>query len=141
MQQIFKNNLNNVFLTIEYDRTNNWIYANWIGYSSPENVKTGASAHLELMREHHCPYLLNNNKEVLGPWDKANDWLQEVWIPQARDLGLRYMAHVLAPNIAAALSGQDLQRRVDDIFEMRIFGDLPKAMAWLKQNQAAEAIG
>ena len=87
MQQIFKNSLNQIFLTLEYDSINNWHFANWIGYASTENVKEGAVAHLKLMRENPCPYFLNNNQELVGPWDKANDWLQEVWIPQARDLG------------------------------------------------------
>jgi len=141
MQQIFKNSLNQIFLTLEYDPINNWHYANWIGYASTENIKKGAVAHLKLMREIPCPYFLNNNQELVGPWDKANNWLQEVWVPQARDLGLRYMAHILAPNISAALSGQDLHRRVDGNFEMRIFGDVDKAKAWLKQNQSTETIG
>lgn len=141
MQHIYKNSLNRVFFTLEFDPINNWYYGNWIGYASTENVKIGALAHLELMREKPCPYYLNNNQELLGPWDKANDWLQQHWVPQARDLGLRYMAHILAPNIAAALSSQDLLRRVDGSFEMRIFGEMDKAKAWLKQNQGAETIG
>ena len=141
MQHSLKNSLNKVFFTLDYDQVNNWYFANWIGYASPENVKEGALFYLELMRENPCPYLLNSNQELLGSWDKANDWLQNVWVPQARELGLRYMAHILAPNIAAALSGQDLHRRVDGNFEMRIFGDIPKAKAWLKQNQATETFG
>ena len=140
MQQIFKNNLNKVFLTLEYDPINSWHYANWIGYASTDNVKDGACAYLDLMRQIPCPYFLNNNQELVGPWDKANDWLQAVWVPQARDLGLRYMAHVLAPNIAAALSGQDLHRRIEGQFEMRIFGGVSKAQAWLRQNQAMETL-
>ena len=138
MQYIFKNNLNKVFLTIEYDAVNNWYYTNWIGYASPENIKKGAEAYLQLLKENPCPYLLNNNQEIVGPWDRANDWLEHVWVPQVSELGLRYMAHILAPNIAAALSGQDLQRRVNGAFEMRIFGSLEKGIAWLHQNQAFE---
>ena len=138
MQIILKNSLNNTFLTLEFDPINNWYFANWIGYASPENVKEGALKYLELMKEKPSAFLLNNNQELVGPWDKANDWLENIWIPQARELGLKYMAHILAPNIAAALSSQDLHRRVDGHFEMRIFGEMEKGKAWLRQNQAAE---
>ena len=138
MQIILKNSLNNTFFTLEFDPINNWYFANWIGYASPENVKEGALKYLELMKEKPSAFLLNNNQELVGPWEKANDWLENVWIPQARELGLKYMAHILAPNIAAALSSQDLHRRVDGQFEMRIFGEMEKGKAWLRQNQAAE---
>lgn len=138
MQYILKNNLNKVYLTLEYDSLNDWYFANWMGYISPENVIAGAKAYLELVKARPCNYLLNNNQEVVGPWDRANDWLQEVWVPQAHDLGLRYMAHILAPSIAAALSGQDLHRRVNGSFEMRIFGSMEKGKNWLQQNQNFE---
>ena len=95
MQIILKNSLNNTFFTLEFDPINNWYFANWIGYASPENVKEGALRYLELMKEKPSAFLLNNNQELVGPWEKANDWLENVWIPQARELGLKYMAHIL----------------------------------------------
>lgn len=130
---VLKNFLDKVYCTITYDPLNKWYYADWIGYVSPENIKTGAMAYLDLMKENPSAFLLNNNQNLVGPWDKANDWLENIWVPEARAHGLRYMAHVLAPNIAAALSGQDLHRRVDSVFDMRIFGDMAKAQAWLRQ--------
>lgn len=139
MQKEFKTPLGRTFLRMEYDQINNWIYCNWIGYISLESAKTGTNALLELIKETHCPYLLNDNKELLGPFEKANDWIENEVLPKAFANGLRYMAHVLAPNIAGALSGQDLHRRLDVKIDMQLFGDMEKAKAWLRKHQHADA--
>ena len=135
------NTLGKPFFRWELDKENNWLYLNWIGYISDENGRNATKLFLELLREHQCTSVLNDNREVCGPWgggEAGSKWLQETVFPAAAALGLKYMAHILAPNIAAALSSQDLHRRVDGHFEMRIFGEMEKGKAWLRQNQAAE---
>ncbi|KAA9340741.1 hypothetical protein [Adhaeribacter soli] len=135
MQQEFKTSQGRIFLKMEYDPENNWIYCNWIGYISPDSISLSITELGNLIKEKSCPYLLNDNRELLGPWDKANEKLEKEVFPKFIEYGLRYMAHVLAPNIAGALSAQDLHRRVNNTFQMHLFGDIEKAKAWLRDCQ------
>ncbi|HSI91071.1 MAG TPA: hypothetical protein VK927_08140 [Adhaeribacter sp.] len=134
MQQ-FYNNHNQVFLQLNYDADNNWVYANWIGYISEASVITGTDALLEMLAKTKCPYLLNDNRQLNGPWDKSNHYVEEEVIPRAIAFGLRHMAHILAPAVSGALSAQDLQRRTCGLLEMKLFGDMEKARKWLYSCQ------
>ncbi|MBK0402032.1 hypothetical protein I5M27_03485 [Adhaeribacter sp. BT258] len=135
MPQELLNNLNKPFLQWEYDKENDWLYLNWIGFVSHENIIKGANLILEVVRKEHYAYILNDNRQLLGPWDRSNDHLECNWVPQVKEAGLQYFAHVLAPNVAGALSAQDLHRRTTDAFTMQIFGDVKKAEQWLKNMQ------
>jgi hypothetical protein len=135
MQHELLNNQNKTFLQWEFDKENNWLYLNWIGYSSRENLIRGVEAVLKTLEEIRCPYLLNDNRELLGPWDQANDWMQTTMIPKATSFGLKYFAHVLSPGMAGALSAQDLHSRVDGSFNMQLFGEMEKAKTWLREKQ------
>ena len=135
MQKEFQTVQKRTFLKMEYDQDNNWIYCNWIGYISMDSAVAGTAALLEMIAETQCPFLLNDNRELHGPWDKANDFIENEVVPKAISLGLRCMAHILAPNIAGALSAQDLHRRVEDKFDMHLFGEIEKAKNWLRNCQ------
>lgn len=138
MQHVLFNNQDKPFLKWEYDAENNWLYMNWIGYASKENLIKGAVEVLEELQQKHYAFILNDNRELCGPWDQANDWLKVNWIPKAEEAGLRFFAHVLSPGIAGALSAQSFHREVNDSFNMQLFGDMKKAQAWLKEAQRTE---
>ncbi|MFC5272192.1 hypothetical protein [Adhaeribacter terreus] len=136
MQHELLNNLNKPFLRWEYDKENNWLYLNWISFVTKDNLIKGADLVLEIIQKNHYAYILNDNRELCGPWDSSNDYLECNWISQMKEAGLQYFAHVLAPNVAGALSAQDLHRRANGIFNMQLFGDVEKAKQWLKSMQA-----
>jgi hypothetical protein len=127
-----------VYLTIDFDTHDKWIYSNWFGYASPDNVKQGALAVLDAYRLHPTPYLLNDNSQLVGRWDDSVDWIEETWMPQAIASGLRYFAHVANQESFAAASALDMLRRSEGLFQMQIFGDLDSAQEWLKECQEAE---
>lgn len=126
------------FFYWEFDSENNWLYLNWKGYISQENGIKATELLLELMETNHYAYVLNDNREINGPWgagESGNDWLQQTFFPKVATAGLRYFAHILAPGIASALMAQDLQRRLNGILTMQIFGEAEKARSWLKEMQ------
>ena len=135
MPQELLNNLNKPFLRWEYDAENDWLYVDWIGFVSEENIKKGADLILKLVQEHQYAYILNDNRHLCGPWDSSNNHLECNWVPQVKEAGLRCFAHVLAPNVAGALSAQDLHRRTIGYFNMQLFGDMEKAKHWLRSMQ------
>lgn len=124
----------NVYLTIEFDEENHWIYANWIGVQPPEKVVQGCQAIIDFLRESICPHLLNDNSAIVGSWSASNEWIAQHWIPQAIELGLKRFAHVISPGLFGQASAAEMLMRVGARFEMRIFQDLQSAQSWLRES-------
>lgn len=132
------NGFGKAYLTISYDEANDWVYNNWVGYQTFEGVVKGADACLRVLREHNqCAYLLNDNRQVIGPWDHAVEWIVADWAPRAIAQGLLYFANVVSPESMAALSAEAMHLGLDGALQMRMFSDMEAAHAWLREAQAS----
>ncbi|NDK56282.1 hypothetical protein [Pontibacter fetidus] len=120
-----------VFCSFERMPDNAYTYALWQGRQTIDTVKKGGNFFVDRMREQSCSKLLNSHKELIGPWDMANDWITTEWTPKVIELGLRYMAQVLAPGIYGQTSFHLLHQRIGDLFEIKMFDDEASASAWL----------
>lgn len=135
MEKALKNKLGKLYLETRYEKGPHWVSNNWIGYVTVDEVKAGADACLELIRERGAAKLLNDNTHLTGPWDDANEWIATDWMPRALGAGLKRFAHVVSPDIFAALSAEAMQTKVSEFdFEMRIFRAKTEAERWLHQN-------
>ena len=133
MRRELKNSFGRIYLTISHDKTKSCIRNQWQGILAVENVIQGASEVLEVMRETGCRYILNDNRFVIGSWNQANDWIAEIWMPQAIEMGLRRFAHVVPAGMFGISSAEEMQKRVNDRFEMRLFKSNDEAKAWLDE--------
>ncbi|MDQ2772058.1 MAG: hypothetical protein M3Y54_16345 [Bacteroidota bacterium] len=112
-----------------------WLRATWRGFIDSEEALRGAANYLNKLRDLRNAYLLNDNVALMGPWFDSVEWLERIWLPQARELGLRYVAHVvqadsLSDIITVTLHGSSVQ----DI-EVQIFQQVHEAEAWLRACQ------
>ncbi len=131
-----KNKFNKVYYTVEYDKASKHIYGNWVGFVTVEEVKEACLIGLSLLEKHRCPYMLNDNSQITGPWSGANEWIATVWMPRALAAGLKRFAHVVSPNIFAAMSVEQLVTKVEGMgFEMQIFQSKQAAKEWLFSPQ------
>ena len=138
MQNELFTNQGKPFLRWELDEVNNWLYLNWMGYVSKENGFRGSEEFLEILKQHHFKFLLNDNRKLEGPWgggEEGTKWLEEYLFPNAAKAGLRYFAHVLSPGMSSALMAQDLHHKINGTITMRLFGEMEKAQQWLKEMQ------
>ncbi|MBX0291434.1 hypothetical protein K3G63_13365 [Hymenobacter sp. HSC-4F20] len=121
---------------LDFDEANGWLRAIWLGYVDPTEAYNGAARYLQAMQGLRCPYLLNDNSRLSGPWFDSVEWLRSVWAPQAERLGLRYIAHVAQPqdllDQAASLSGTSF----GDTLHLQLFDDVASAEEWLQHMQA-----
>jgi hypothetical protein len=124
---------NKLYLTIEYDEANRWIYNNWVGVLPTEQVIQGCQAIIEMLQAHPSALMLNDNRTVVGSWSAANEWIDQQWAPQAVALGLKRFAHVVSPGIFGQASAAELATRVGKQFEMRLFQEVELAKTWLKE--------
>ena len=118
-----------------YDEAEHWLYAMWRGYVDPLEAMHGAEAYLLYAAQQPASMLLNDNSQLSGPWFESTDWLVHVWLPQARRLGLRYVAHVRQADryhdIISVLKPAELP------FELQVFEDVDAARCWLRECRAA----
>jgi hypothetical protein len=133
MKQELTNAFGNVYLTIEVDLLNHWVYNNWIGYLTEECVKAGAEAFTQVVKEAGLSCVLNDNREVLGRWDHSIDWALQEWVPMAASAGIKYFAIIAQPDSLTASSAATLIPGVH-FFEMRAFDDKAEAENWLRPH-------
>lgn len=126
-----------IFATLERMPDNAYLYAQWIGIQNLDTMQKGWKAYLSILEDQPCSKLLNSHKELIGPWDVANDWIATVWAPAAVSLGLRHMAHVLAPGIYGQTSFHLLHHRISDMLEIKVFENVAAAQEWLESVPAS----
>ena len=123
---------------LTYDEQEQWIRATWIGFVTPDEAHSGANRFLDAMSALHCPYLLNDNSCLRGPWFDAFDWLRRVWAPQVVAMGLRYIAHVAQPHdLAHAAQVLDAQSFGGQV-EVQLFDNVCQAEMWLRDQQKVQ---
>ena len=87
---------------------------------------------IDFFREHPSPRQLNDNREMTGSWSAANDWIAREWVPQVQALGLRRLAHLVSRSLFSQASAAEMESRLGDQLEMRLFSDVALAKSWLR---------
>lgn len=120
-------------ITIAYDHTNDWVYADWHGDQDLATVQQGALDILRFLKLQRCHKVLNDNTRVTSMWSEAAEWGGKEWFPAMTAAGLKYFAWVYSPNIYSRLSTDlTLQFAANDAV-VATFDDLETAKAWLTQ--------
>lgn len=132
MKTTLTNSFDKVFLTIEFDAANRWVYNNWVGVLPTDKVIQGCQATIDFLRKNRCAHMLNDNRNIIGSWNSANDWIAANWMPQVLALGLKRFAHIVSPGIFGQASAEEMVTRVGNQLEIRLFKDLELAKAWLQ---------
>ncbi|KAA5540562.1 hypothetical protein [Adhaeribacter rhizoryzae] len=122
----------NTFFEAERKADNAYIHVNWIGIQSLEMVLLGASQLLHMLRAQPCPAILNSNKELIGPWHDGASFLGSKWALQAKNLGLAYFAHVMAPGVYGQSSFQNFYQFGHQYLQIETFTTDAEAEAWLR---------
>ena len=121
-----------VYFTAKRMPDNAFILCQWYGLQSVETVMQGGNTYLEMIKEKPCAKLLNSNKEVIGSWDMALEWAENVWTPSVRAAGLRYLAQVVPTGFYSAKTIETLIFRIEGEFEIKTFDDEELAERWLR---------
>lgn len=120
------------YISIFYDYSHDWLYANWHGEQNLETVQTGCGFMLQHLQAERCRKVLNDNREVTSLWADAAEWGGREWFPAMTAGGLEYFAWVYSPNVYSRLSTDlTLQHTTRPIIVT--FDDIDTAKAWLRQ--------
>jgi hypothetical protein len=121
--------------TLTLEEKEGWLRATWRGYVDPLEAIRGAEQYLLNAEPFHCPYLLNDNIGLRGPWFDSVDWLQHAWLPHAQRIGLRYIAHVVQADTKADVLTLTFPEPVVGAVQLQIFHAVAEAEDWLRQCQ------
>jgi hypothetical protein len=122
--------------TLTYEESNGWLRATWRGFIDSEEANRGADSYLKQLADIRCPYLLNDNTALRGPWFDSLDWLMRIWAPQAARMGLRYVAHVVQADTKHDTVTSAPLNPATCLFELQLFDNLAEAEEWLRSCQA-----
>lgn len=134
-----KNESGRIYYMANYDETNNWIYSNWFGSVTPNELMIACDLFLQFLEHHPTAYLLNDNSNLNGSWHNANEWIADVWTPKALEKGLKYFAHVLSPSYPAELSALEMEIMAEDL-HIKLFKNYPEAEQWLNKCKKLNTI-
>ncbi|UOR05961.1 hypothetical protein MUN82_02390 [Hymenobacter aerilatus] len=116
-------------LIISYDRTNQWIYADWHGEHTPESSTVACQALLEVAQEKHYAKILNDNSNITHSTARITDvgwqWMRDI-----------YAAGVLFFVWVSPTTAMDEQMRENALRSsgrpfVVTFPDLASACSWL----------
>lgn len=120
---------------LTFEEREGWLRATWRGHVDSLEALRGAEHYLRNAVPFRCPYLLNDNLELRGPWFDSVDWLQQAWLPHAQRIGLRYIAHVVQANTKADVLTLSFPEPVVGTVEFQIFHTVAEAEEWLRSCQ------
>ena len=132
MIQELKSALGKVYLTIEVNEAERWIFTDWQGYLTADNIKEGAKAYVAALAKAGFSKVLNDTRSVRGPWDHSMDWVINDWAPSAARAGLRHFALISTPETLADGSAANFYAQLK-AFRGEVFDNLADARDWLRQ--------
>jgi hypothetical protein len=120
---------------LSYEESEQWLCATWSGLIGNHEAMQGALNYLGKVATHPSAFLLNNNLDLHGPWFNSVEWLERVWLPQAQQLGLRYIAHVVQADKGVDIISLTSIDPLSGGLELQLFHDLATAQDWLHSCQ------
>jgi len=133
MTEELKSALGRVYITIETDADNRWIFVDWQGYLTADNIKEGARAYTAALARSGFSCVLNDTRSVRGPWDHSMDWVINEWAPNAAQAGLRHFAMISTPETLADGSAANFYAQLT-AFRGEVFDNLVDARRWLRAH-------
>lgn len=129
-----KNDGGYVFLIIEPDKANNWLYYRWRGFLLMDELKKGYNKILEVLEQEKLDTALADHANIVGPWNEANEWLVAEWTPRANRIGLRNLAINTAGDLFSNISLElFLINNKNNNYTTQVFDSLEEAKNWLKK--------
>ncbi|WP_242919943.1 STAS/SEC14 domain-containing protein [Pontibacter liquoris] len=132
MTQELTNPFGRVYLTIKQDSRNRWIYVNWMGYLTAENIKEGAAAYTETLQKAGYSCVLNDTRLIIGSWNHSLDWVLNEWAPNAAKAGLKHFAMITNPDSLGASSAENFYSNIT-AFQTEMFDNIEDARLWLRR--------
>ncbi|WP_158824962.1 ATP-binding protein [Mucilaginibacter lacusdianchii] len=118
-------------ITISYNEAHQWLDVDWVGYQNLESVQNGCMHMLNLLQKNKCRKVVNDNRNVLGTWSEAAEWVGQEWFPMAEKAGLRYVAWIFSSSAFSQLSARKSINVMQGNVTTQFFIDMHEAKEWI----------
>lgn len=107
----------------------------WIGYTDLNQVMEGSELIIDYVVQSGKTGLLVDSSTEEGPWNDANKWIIEDWMPRAFSAGLTKIAIVLSEDIFSVMSAHDHAGFAKERgFNVELFETEKMAVQWLTKE-------
>jgi hypothetical protein len=115
-------------LEISHDPVENILVCRWVGFQETHKIMESGGRILKHVKERGISRVLNDNREVKGPWQEAARWAAQQWFPDMTSAGLKHFAWVLSVDIFAEISAKVAMNRTTVVKTFRTYSE---AHQWL----------
>jgi len=115
-------------IEISFDAETKIMYCKWIGLQNKDGIMKAGGIILELLRERRITKVLNDNTEVIGPWNDAAEWTVKEWFPSMIEAGLKHFSWIISSNIFSEISAK---MAMPDTEVIQSFYFYAEALHWL----------
>jgi PAS domain S-box-containing protein len=119
-------------VTIAYNAEQKRLDVSWNGYQDLGTVQHGCLKMLDMLSRHGVSNVINDNREVLGTWSDASDWVGEVWFPLMEKAGLRKFAWIYSTAAFSKLSARKAVEIGTGNVDIRFFTEMEPAVDWVE---------
>ncbi|GEO05095.1 hypothetical protein AAE02nite_27590 [Adhaeribacter aerolatus] len=103
-------------------------------FMKPEEFKRRCNKTLELVKETGITKALIDTRDLKVMVQENQRWIDDVWYPEAKRVGLRHMAFIIPEDFFGKLSVETANRRVvrEGVIQVHYFDEEEAARNWLK---------
>jgi hypothetical protein len=117
-------------VSISYDHTNQWLYADWYGEHNQETSREACVLLLEQLRLHPTAKILNDNSRIVYTTVEMSEW-GAWWLGEMRTAGLAALAWIYPRNFVARQDTDAVLARIQRPV-IATFDDVASAYFWLQ---------
>ncbi|WP_316822681.1 ATP-binding protein [Pedobacter gandavensis] len=121
-------------LRISYNKLHHRLDAHWTGFTSKESVQHGAMVMLAMLRANECTKILSDNRNVLGTWSDASEWIGKVWFPMMEKAGLTHFAWTISKDLFCQFSAKKSAELAIGNVGIQFFTEIQSAEDWINDR-------
>jgi hypothetical protein len=119
--------------SVYWNDENNWVYTDWKNIPSGKTGKEGCEEMLKLLIKKKSTLVLNDNRNVTGPWNEGAQWVAEDLFPRMVNAGLKKFAWIQSPSALSKFAVRQSTAKNQESDIIHLFEDEEDAVKWLKE--------
>jgi len=125
---------NDSHITVLYNKNKQRLDVNWTGFQDFITVQAGCYKMLELIKANQVTRIMNDNREVVGTWSEASEWVGTEFFPMMEQAGVKHLAWIFSGSVFSQLSAKkSLDVAVGSIVTQS-FTDIALAEEWINNK-------
>lgn len=124
------------YCDIYFDEADKILYAKWIGFLKPDQVRRGCSAMTDFIKKNQTKVHLSDHRNLRVLTKDVQDYLTQEWFPEVERAGLRKVAALVSEDIFAKATVESVNHTARvGLLTIRTFDSHHQCLEWLKEEK------